>query len=109
MFIVTEYAALIIFWSDALPPVNSYGHVRAVGSPNHTFFLGKLDKAVNQYFVHILSLVLLTTTLLESAEGNRMTLELFHNQSSRKYGAGIELGTTAVSLLTALRDPAGSE
>ena len=37
--------------------VNSYGHVETVSSPNHTFFLGKLDKAVNQYFVHILSLV----------------------------------------------------
>ena len=24
-------------------PVNSYGHVRTVSSPNHTFFLGKLD------------------------------------------------------------------
>ena len=24
-------------------PVNCYGHVRTVSSPNHTFFLGKLD------------------------------------------------------------------
>ena len=24
-------------------PVNSYGHVETVSSPNHTFFLGKLD------------------------------------------------------------------
>ena len=31
--------------------VNSYGHVGAVSSPNHTFFLGRLDQAVNQYFV----------------------------------------------------------
>ena len=37
--------------------VNSYGHVRTVSSPNHIFILGKLDLAVNQYFVHILSLV----------------------------------------------------
>ena len=37
--------------------VNSYGHGRTVSSPNHTFFLGKLEQAVNQYFVHILSLV----------------------------------------------------
>ena len=37
-------------------PVNSFGHVETVSSPNH-FFLGKLDKAVNQYFVHILLLV----------------------------------------------------
>ena len=28
-------------------PVNSYCHVRTVSSPNHTVFLGKLDKAVN--------------------------------------------------------------
>ena len=36
-------------------PINSYGHGRMVSSPNHTF-RGKLDQAVNQYFVHILSL-----------------------------------------------------
>ena len=36
--------------------VNSYGHAGAVSSPNHTF-LGKLEQAVNQYFVHILLLV----------------------------------------------------
>ena len=38
--------------------VNSYGHVGMVGSPNHTFFLGKLEQVFNQYLVHILSLVL---------------------------------------------------
>ena len=37
--------------------VNSYGHVGMVSSPNHTFFLSKLDLAVNQYFGHTLSLV----------------------------------------------------
>ena len=37
--------------------VNSYAHGRMVSSPNHTFFLGKLEQAVNQFFVHILSLV----------------------------------------------------
>ena len=37
--------------------VNSYGIRRTVSSPNHTFFPGKLEQAVNQYFVHILSLV----------------------------------------------------
>ena len=37
--------------------VNSYGHGRTVSSPSHTFFLGKLEHAVNQYFMHILSLV----------------------------------------------------
>ena len=38
-------------------PVNSYGQVGTVSSPIRAFFLGKLDQAVNQYFVHILSLV----------------------------------------------------
>ena len=37
--------------------VNSYGHCGTVSSPNHTFFLGRLEQAVNQLFVHILSLV----------------------------------------------------
>ena len=38
-------------------PVNSYGHGGTVSSPYHTFFSGhKLEQAVNQYFVHILSL-----------------------------------------------------
>ena len=37
--------------------VNSYGHCGTVSSHNHTFFLGKLEQAVNQYFMHILSLV----------------------------------------------------
>ena len=35
-------------------PVNSYDHVETVSSPNHTFYLGKLDKVVNKYFEHIL-------------------------------------------------------
>ena len=38
-------------------PENSSGHVGTVSSPNHTFFLGKLEQAVNQYIVHILSRV----------------------------------------------------
>ena len=36
--------------------VNSYGHGGSVSSPNH-IFLGKLEQAVHQYFVHILSFV----------------------------------------------------
>ena len=35
-------------------PENSYGRVEKVSSPDYTFFLGKLAKVVNQYFVHIL-------------------------------------------------------
>ena len=37
--------------------VNSYGHGGTVSSSNNTFFLGRLEQAVNQYFMHILSLV----------------------------------------------------
>ena len=37
--------------------VNRSGHGRTVSSPNHTFFLGKLEQAIKRYFVHILSLV----------------------------------------------------
>ena len=37
--------------------VNSYGHVGTVSSPNYTFYLGKLEPVVNQYFVLILWLV----------------------------------------------------
>ena len=52
-------SVLNYFWFGVLlyVPGNSYGHVGTVSSPNHTFFLGKLEQAVNQYFVHILSLV----------------------------------------------------
>ena len=49
---------LIIFFVLLLyVPVISYGHVGTVSSPNHTFFLGKLELAVNHYFMHILLLV----------------------------------------------------
>ena len=46
-----------LLWLMLYIPVNIYGHVGTVRSPNHTFFLSKLDQAVNQYFVHILLLV----------------------------------------------------
>ena len=39
------------------PQVNSYGHGGTVSSPKRTFVLGKLEQALNQYFVHILLLV----------------------------------------------------
>ena len=38
--------------STAMVIVGRADHLR-----NHTYFLGKLEQAVNQYFVHILSLV----------------------------------------------------
>ena len=35
----------VLVWSGLIldVPVNSYGHVRTVNSPKHTFFLAKLD------------------------------------------------------------------
>ena len=45
-----------LFGLDLYVPVNNYGHAGMVSSPYHTFSLGKLE-AVNQYFVHIHSLV----------------------------------------------------
>ena len=40
-----------------------------------TFFPGKLEQAVSQYFVHILSLVTVNNPFLnDSAEGRRMTI-----------------------------------
>ena len=42
-----------------------------------TFFLGKLEQAVNQYFVHILSLVTDNNLFLnDSAEERRMNVEI---------------------------------
>ena len=52
------------------------------------FFMDKLDKVINQYFVHILSLEM-TTTFLDSAEGGDRPLKSIHDQQSPlKYGAG---------------------
>ena len=69
--------------------VNSYGHGGTVSSPNHTFFLGKLEQAVNQYFVHILSLVTDNNpSWMIQGKGGEWPEKLFHNQSPRKYGTG---------------------
>ena len=56
---LTFVTPLTDFWFGLLLyfQVNSNFHVKTVSSPNHTFFLGKLEQAVNQYFVHILLLV----------------------------------------------------
>ena len=57
MLAATEETVLCLFRCFK-SQVNSYGHGGTVSSPNHAFFfLGKLEKAINQYFVHILSLV----------------------------------------------------
>ena len=65
-------------------PVNSYGHVRMVSSPNNTFSWASLTKQLTStscaYFY------LLVT--LESVKGRRMTEELMHDQSTQMYGIG---------------------
>ena len=50
------------------------------------FFLGKLEQAVNQYFVHILSLV--TDNNPSWMIQRKEEKKLFHDQSPRKYGTG---------------------
>ena len=47
---------MILFGLRFYVLVNSYGHVKTFISPNNTSFLGKLEQAVNQFFMHILSL-----------------------------------------------------
>ena len=77
------------FWFGLLllVPVNSYGHVGTVSSPNLTFFLGKLDYALTSNLCAYFRLKL-TRTLLESPEGGKWSEKLFHDQSPRKYGTG---------------------
>ena len=55
--VIGNHSIVCLFGLVLNVPVNSYGHVGMVSSRNHTFFSGKLDLAVNQYFVHILLLV----------------------------------------------------
>ena len=77
---------------------------------NHTFFLGKLEQAVNQYFVHILSLVTdnnPSSILNDSAEGRRMTVDFISKSISTKVldQAGIKFPTpgSAVRLASVAR------
>ena len=38
------YSHIAFVWFDVYIPVNSYGHVEKVSSPNHTFFWASLTK-----------------------------------------------------------------
>ena len=51
------YVSLVWFGLLLYVPGNSSGHVGTVISPNNTFYLGKLEQAVNLYFVYLFSLV----------------------------------------------------
>ena len=87
MKIYTKYcdARLFAGFVALKPQVNSYGNGGTVSSPNHTFFLDKLEQAVNQYFVHILSLVTDKQSFLNhNEEGRRMTIEIFSKSISTK-------------------------
>ena len=55
--------------------VNSYGHVGMVSSPNHTFSWASLAKRLTSTSCTYNRLYL-TATLLESAEGRRMAVEM---------------------------------
>ena len=53
------------------------------------FFLGKLKRAVNQYFLHKLSLVTDNNpSWMIQQKGGEWHKGLFHDQSPRKYGTG---------------------
>ena len=52
-----DILAFVCLFCRFTSQLNSYGHGGTVSSPNHTFFLGRLEKAVNQYSVCILSLL----------------------------------------------------
>ena len=56
-------------------PVNSYGHVETVISPNHTISWASLTKGLTSTLCKYCRLQL-TTNLLELAEGRRMAVEI---------------------------------
>ena len=72
-----EFVCFFCFFCCFTSKVNSYGHGGTVSSPNHTFFLGKLEHAVNQFFVHKLSLVTdnnLSSVTQQKGENDHMML-----------------------------------
>ena len=90
-------------WAHSLRfyiPVNSYGHVEMVSNQT-TFFLGKLDEAVNQYFMYIILLVN-DNNLSWISWRRRMTIEIISWSISTRDQVGIKLATpgSAVRLAT---------
>ena len=84
----------ILFGLLLYVPVNSYGHGGTVSSPNHTFSWASLNKQFTSISCTYFRLKL-TTTLNESAEERRMTVEIISWSISTKVcdPAGIELTT----------------
>ena len=70
---VNILASLCLFCFVALRPKSSAMVMVGRSVQLTKLFLGKLEQAVNQYFVHILSLV---TDMNDSAERRRMTVEI---------------------------------
>ena len=84
-------------------PVNSYGHVGTVSSPNHTFSSASLTMRLASTSC---------TNYTNQRKGGEWPYKLFYDISPRKYGTGIELATPGsavrhVSALTAVRHVAG--
>ena len=74
--------------------VNSYGHVRTVSSPNHTFPLGQLDQAVYPYFVYIISLATDNNPSRTSGRKDNDPINYFMITPHESMGPGrIELAT----------------
>ena len=59
LYSILKHIQFVFLWFGLVLYIscNSYGHVGMVSSLTKLFFLSKLEQAVNQYFVHILSLV----------------------------------------------------
>ena len=93
-YICCIYSSFVLFGLVLYIPVNSYVHVWTVSSPNHTFFWASLTKRLTSTLCTYFCLYL-TTTLLESAEGRRMAVEIISWSISAKVWdrAGIKLAT----------------
>ena len=67
-----------------------YGHCGTVSSPNHTFSWASLNKQLTSTILpaHTFACNSQQPFLNDSAEGRRMTVEIIHDQSPRKYGTG---------------------
>ena len=74
-----------------------------VSSPNHLFFLGKLDEVVNQYLVPILLLVTDNNPSWMSGRKENGRKKLFHDRSPGKYGTRPGSSLASVSTVTKQR------
>ena len=74
---ISEMSLLFVCFIALHPSQRLWSWQDGQVSKRHFFFLGKLEQAVNQYSVHILSFVTDKQPFLnDSAEGRRMTVEI---------------------------------